>query len=55
MARMDSKERQILRSVERGEWRSGASKAAVKRYVEAARQAVKKDQRAYTRSSSPKR
>lgn len=44
MARLKREERELLASVERGEWRS-AGKAAVKRYVQAARHTLKKDRR----------
>ena len=42
MARLDPEERVLLKSVERGEWRS-AGKDALKRYVRAARHTLKKD------------
>lgn len=52
MGRLDRNERKLLRSVERGEWRSGASdKAALKRYVQAARQTLKKNRRVNIRIS----
>ena len=51
MARMDHEERGLLKSVERGEWRSAASKTAVKRYVQAARRTLKKDRRVNIRIS----
>ncbi len=44
MARLNPEERELLKSVERGEWRS-AGKAALKRYVRAARHTLKKDRR----------
>ena len=51
MARLQREERELLKSVERGEWRSAASKAASKRYVQAARQTLKKDRRVNIRIS----
>lgn len=52
MGRLDRNERKLLRSVERGEWRSAASdKAALKRYVQAARQTLKKNRRVNIRIS----
>ncbi len=46
MARLNGKERELLASVERGEWRSALhGKGALKRYVRAARQTLKKDRR----------
>lgn len=51
MARMDHEESDLLKSVERGEWRSAASKAAVKRYVQAARRTLKKNRRVNIRIS----
>ena len=48
---MDHEERGLLKSVERGEWRSAASKTAVKRYVQAARRTLKKDRRVNIRIS----
>jgi len=51
MARLDREEQTLLKSVERGEWRSAASKAAVKRYVHAARRTLKKDRRVNIRIS----
>ena len=44
MARLSAEERELLKSVERGEWRS-AGKAAVKQYTRAARQTLKKNRR----------
>lgn len=51
MARLDPEERALLQSVERGQWRSTASKAAVKRYVQAARRTLRKDRRVNIRVS----
>ena len=51
MARLDPEERQLLKSVERGEWRSAASKATLKRYAQAARRTLKKDRRVNIRIS----
>lgn len=51
MARLDHEERALLKSVERGEWRSAASKAVVKRYVQAAHRTLKKDRRVNIRIS----
>jgi len=51
MARLDREERDLLKSVERGEWRSAASKTALKRYLHAARRTLKKDQRVNIRIS----
>ncbi len=51
MARLDPEERELLRSVERGEWRSAASKAAAKRYAQAAHRTLKKDRRVNIRIS----
>ena len=51
MARLDREERELLKSVERGEWRSAASKAVLKRYAQAARRTVKKDRRVNIRIS----
>jgi len=46
MARLKREERELLASVERGEWHSAApNKAALKRYVRAARHTLKKDRR----------
>lgn len=50
MARLTHEERELLNSVERGEWRS-IGKASLKRYVRAARHALKKDQRLNIRIS----
>ena len=44
MARLKHEERELLASVERGEWRA-AGKAAVKRYVRVARRTLRKDRR----------
>lgn len=44
MARLNPEERELLKSVERGEWRP-AGKTASKRYVRAARHMLKKDRR----------
>ena len=49
MARMDREERELLKSVERGEWRSAASRAAVKRYVQVAHRTLRKDRRVNVR------
>lgn len=46
MARLNPEERELLKSVERGEWRSAASKTAVKRYVRAALHTMKKNRQA---------
>ena len=51
MARLNSEERELLKSVERGEWRSATSKTAVKRYVQTARRTIKKDRRVNIRLS----
>jgi predicted DNA binding CopG/RHH family protein len=51
MARLNPEERELLKSMERGEWRSAASKAVVKRYVQAARRTLKKDRRINIRVS----
>ena len=51
MARLDREERDLLKSVERGEWRSAASKAALKRYTQAARRTLKKNRRVNIRIS----
>lgn len=51
MARLDSEERKLLKSVERGEWRSAASGATLKRYVQAARRTLKKNRRVNIRIS----
>ena len=45
MARLDREACELLKSVERGEWRTAASKTALKRYVRAARHTQKKDRR----------
>ena len=50
MARLNPEERALLKSVERGEW-SPTGKAALKRYVRAARQTLKKDRRVNIRLS----
>ena len=44
MARLNPEERELLNSVERGEWRP-VGKAALKRYVRVARHTLKKDRR----------
>ena len=44
MARLKHEERELLASVERGEWRP-AGKAVMKRYVRVARHTLKKDRR----------
>ena len=44
MGRLNPEERELLKSVERGEWRP-AGKTALKRYVRAARHTLKKDRR----------
>ena len=46
---MDREERELLKSVERGEWRSAASRAAVKRYVQVAHRTLRKDRRVNVR------
>ena len=52
MARLERGERELLRSVERGEWRSAASsKGVLKRYAQAARRTLKKDRRVNIRIS----
>lgn len=52
MAKLDRAERALLRSVERGEWRSGvSSRAALRRYILSARRALKKDRRVNIRIS----
>ena len=43
MARLNAEERELLKSVERGEWRTVASKSSLKRYARAARNTLKKD------------
>ena len=50
MGRMNPEERELHKSVERGEWRSAGTKAA-KRYVQAARRTFKKDRRVNIRIS----
>lgn len=50
MARLNPEEQALLKSVERGEWRP-TGKAALKRYVRAARQTLKKDRRVNIRLS----
>lgn len=50
MARLNPEERALVKSVERGEWRP-TGKAALKRYVRAARQTLKKDRRVNIRLS----
>lgn len=42
MARLSSEERELLKSVARGEWRPAASKTRLKRYVRAAHCSLKK-------------
>lgn len=51
MARLTPEERELLKSVERGEWRSAVSKTTLKRYVQAARHTLKKDHRVNIRIS----
>ncbi len=51
MARLNPEERVLLKSVERGEWKSMASTTALKRYVQAARRTLKKDRRVNIRLS----
>lgn len=52
MAKLDREERELLASVERGEWRSAAvHKSALRRYVQAARRTLKKDRRVNIRLS----
>jgi len=52
MARLNREERELLKSVERGEWRSTAhDRGALKRYVRAARHTLKKDRRVNIRIS----
>ena len=50
MARLNRKERELLTAFERGEWHS-VGKESLKRYVRAARQTLKKDQRINIRLS----
>ncbi|MBI3319881.1 MAG: antitoxin [Candidatus Omnitrophica bacterium] len=50
MAKFNPEEQELLRSVERGEWRT-AGKAALKRYVRAARHTLRKDCRVNIRLS----
>ena len=50
MAKLNPEERNLLRSVERGEWRT-AGKAALKRYTKVARQTLRKDCRVNIRLS----
>ncbi len=50
MAKLNPEERELLRSVERGEWRT-AGKAMVKRSVRAARHTLRKDRRVNIRLS----
>ena len=50
MAKLNLKERELLKSVERGEWRT-VDKAALKRYVRAARHTLRKDFRINIRLS----
>ena len=52
MARLQREERELLKSVERGEWRSAvSSRAVLKRYARAARRTLKKDCRVNIRIS----
>ena len=52
MAKLDREERELLASVERGEWRSAADhKSALRQYVRAARRALRKDKRVNIRLS----
>lgn len=52
MARLNHEERELLASVERGEWRSTAhGNGVLKRYVRAARQTLKKNRRVNIRVS----
>jgi len=50
MARLNPEERELLKSVERGEWRP-VGKTSLKRYVRAARHNLKKDRRVNIRLS----
>ncbi len=52
MEKLNREERQLLASVEHGQWRSAVSrKATLARYVKAARRTLKKDQRVNIRLS----
>ena len=52
MAKLDREERELLASVERGEWRSATPRrAALQRYLRAARHTLKKDRRVNIRLS----
>lgn len=51
MARLTREERELLKSVERGEWKSEASKLLIGRYVSAAHRTLKKDRRVNIRLS----
>ena len=50
--KLSKEEKNILRSVERGEWRSTARKEELRKYQEAARHTLKKDARLNIRISS---
>ena len=54
MKPLEKEERELLASVERGEWRPARPrKATLKRYVRAARSALRKDRRINIRISQP--
>lgn len=50
--KLDKEEKDLLRSVERGEWRSVADRAILSKYQDAARHMMKKDARLNIRISS---
>lgn len=50
--KLDKEEKDLLRSVERGEWRSMMDKAGLRMYQDAARHMMKKDARLNIRISS---
>ena len=50
--KLSKEEKNILRSVERGEWRSTSRKEELRKYQEAARHTLKKDARLNIRISS---
>ena len=50
--KLTREEKELARSVERGEWRTTTRKADLRKYQEAARQMIKKDARLNIRISS---
>jgi predicted DNA binding CopG/RHH family protein len=50
--KLSKEEKSLIRSVERGEWRSTKSRAELRKYEEAARQTLRKDARLNIRISS---